>query len=221
MHVILAGYSGLTGSFVLEQLQSHQGVAKIICVGRRQPDDMTKVEFVSIENVKGEISSPEAHAVICCVGTTMAKAGSKEAFRKVDFDIPVNLAKWTRQRASKFILMSSVGANALARNFYLKVKGETEDAVKEAFRGPVFILRPSMLMGPRKEKRLGERIGIIGAKLVSPLLSGKLEVYKAVRAEDVAKAVVYLALNDNAKPDIFLYDGIQRLASTIVGAAGR
>ena len=213
MHIIVAGYTGLTGSFVLQQLQSHQGVAKIICVGRREPENMQKVEFVSIESVKGDTSSPEAHAVICCVGTTMAKAGSKEAFRKVDYDIPVNLAKWTRQRASKFILMSSVGASAAAGNFYLKVKGETEEAVKQSFRGPVFILRPSMLLGPRKEKRLGEKIGIVGAKLISPLLGGKLSVYKGIHVADVAAAMVYIATNDSVQPNIFHYNDIMKLAS--------
>jgi len=213
MHIILAGYTGLTGGFVLQQLQDQQGVEKIICVGRRQPENSFKTEFVPIENVQGEVSSPEVHAVICCVGTTMAKAGSKDAFRKVDYDIPVNLAKWTKQRASKFILMSSVGANALSRNFYLKVKGETEEAVKEAFRGPVFILRPSMLLGPRKEKRLGEKFGIVGAKLLSPLLGGKWSVYKGIHVADVAKAMVQLATDDTVAPKVFVYDDIMKLAS--------
>lgn len=212
MHIILAGYTGLTGSFVLQQLQAHHGVKKIICVGRKPPENNFKTEFVPIENVKGEISSPEAHAVICCVGTTMAKAGSKEAFRKVDFDIPVDLAKWCKQRASKFILMSSVGANAGSGNFYLKVKGETEEAVKEAFRGPVFILRPSMLIGPRKEKRLGERLGIVGAKIFSPLLGGSLSLYKGIHVSNVAAAMVRIATNDNIQPNVFHYNEIMKLA---------
>ncbi|HZG00695.1 MAG TPA: hypothetical protein VEY71_06815, partial [Chitinophagales bacterium] len=171
-------------------------VAKIFCVGRTPPVEPLKTEFISIDNIKGEVGSPEAAAVICCLGTTMAKAGSKEAFEKVDHELPVNLAKWTRQRASKFILMSSVGADAASKNFYLKTKGQTEIDVRNEFRGPVFVLRPSMLMGPRKEKRLGERIGIVGASIASPFLGGKLAVYKPVKAADVAAAMVQLSLND-------------------------
>ena len=212
MHIIIAGYTGLTGSFALAQLQAHQGVEKIICVGRRPPENKTKMEFVPMENVAGEISSPEAHAIICCVGTTMAKAGSKEAFRKVDYDIPLSLARWTKQRASKFILMSSVGADAKSGNFYLKVKGETEAAVKEAFRGPVFILRPSLLLGPRKETRIGEKIAIAGSSIVSPLLGGKLSVYKGIHVSKVAAAMVHLATTDNIEPNIFHYNEIMKLA---------
>ena len=212
MHIILAGYSGLTGSYVLAQLQGRADVAKIVCVGRTPPVEKHKAEFVSIDNVKGEIGSPEAAAVICCIGTTMAKAGSKQAFEKVDHDLPVALAKWTRQRASKFIFMSSVGASAVSGNFYLKTKGRTEEDVRAEFRGPVFVLRPSVLTGPRKEKRLGERIGIVGASAVSPFLAGKLAVYKPVKASDVAAAMVHLALNDGMVPNVLFYDDIIKYA---------
>ena len=214
MHIILAGYSGLTGSSALAQLQAHQGVEKIYCVGRRPPEHDFKTEFVPLDNVKGEISSPEATAVACCVETTMAKAGSKEAFRKVDYDIPVNLAKWTKQRASRFVLMSSVGANISTGNFYLKTKGETEAAVREVFQGPVFVLRPSILLGPRKENRFGERVGIALGKIAAPLMFGKYGVYKPIKAEDVAAAMVNLATSDSSAPEVLHYDEIMRLART-------
>ena len=127
------------------------------------------------------------------LGTTIATAGSKEAFYKVDHDLVIDFAKNAKDAGAKtFALVSSVGANPKTSNFYLKVKGETEKDLEAMGFESLIILRPSMLMGERKEFRLGELIGKGAMTLLNPIMIGSLSKYKGIQGKTVANAMVKL-----------------------------
>ncbi|HEX6168962.1 MAG TPA: semialdehyde dehydrogenase, partial [Chitinophagaceae bacterium] len=130
--------------------------------------------------------------LFCAIGSTMKKVkGDKEAYRKIDFEIPVKLARFCKMTGcEKFILVSSAGANSQSRNFYQRLKGETDEAVKGSGLKTIHIMRPSLLLGERKEFRLGENIG----KAIMTSLSFLIpEKYKAIQGRDVAKVMLALA----------------------------
>lgn len=136
------------------------------------------------ELVKGDV-------VFCCLGTTIKTAGSQEAFKKVDFTFPTEFAKIAKQNGiSTFLLQSSLGANAKSNNFYLKVKGETEEAIQNLSFNSFATFRPSMLLGDRLEFRLGEKIGKIIMRALAFLFIGKLKRYKAIHVNQVAKTMI-------------------------------
>ncbi|MFT4940250.1 MAG: hypothetical protein ACI88A_003302, partial [Paraglaciecola sp.] len=127
-------------------------------------------------------------------GSTIKKAGSKTAFRKVDFEyVHVAAQLASEQHAASFVWISSVGANARSTNFYLKVKGELEDAIF-AMSGlkNASAVRPSLLLGERQESRFAETLGINVSRLLAPLMIGPLEKYKPIDAEDVAAQMISL-----------------------------
>ena len=134
---------------------------------------------------------PALDAAFCCLGTTIKKAGSESAFRKIDFDATVAFAKASREAGARsFAIVSSVGASPASSNFYLRVKGETEAAVVALGFERVAILRPSFLVGTRAESRPGEKIGIAMASALAFLFVGPLRKYRAVNAELVATAML-------------------------------
>ncbi|HKP74220.1 MAG TPA: oxidoreductase, partial [Longimicrobiaceae bacterium] len=132
--------------------------------------------------------------VFCCLGTTIAKAGSQEAFYRVDHDYPVAAAKLASERGAKrFLIVTALGGNPASRVFYNRVKGEVErDVAAFPFEG-VGILRPSLILGPRDERRPAEAWAQKLAPLASPLLWGPLRKYRAIPATAVAAAMVRLA----------------------------
>lgn len=137
----------------------------------------------------------ELHAqdVFCCLGTTLSKAGSKEAFRKVDYDYPLALAAIAGQNQSEqFLLVSAQGANSRSRFFYNRVKGEVEYSISKLDLPAIHILRPSLLLGSRQERRLGELIAQKASQLIPWV--GPIKKYKPVPAATVARAMLQLAL---------------------------
>ena len=148
--------------------------------------------------------------VFCAVGTTQKKVkGDKEAYRKIDYDIPVHAARFCKMTGCKtFVFVSSVGANSKSNNFYLKLKGEVEDAVKEVGLESVHIMRPSMLLGNREEFRFGEKIGSPLMKAFSFLLPSK---YKPIEATDVAKAMIRASKETKKGFFVYEYNEIRKL----------
>jgi uncharacterized protein YbjT (DUF2867 family) len=142
---------------------------------------------------------------ICAIGTTMRLAGSQSAFRAVDFDIAVDFALAARGAGvGHMIIVSSVGADPASSNFYLRTKGEMEEAVRSLGFDRLDILRPGLLRGDRgPERRLGERIGVIASPLVNLFLRGGLAKYAAIDARAVATAIVRLAGEDS--PGTFIH----------------
>ncbi|MFI5135097.1 MAG: NAD(P)H-binding protein, partial [Chitinophagales bacterium] len=173
---LLFGGTGLIGKELLKRLANdpHYGLIKVF-VRRKMTIKLLNVEMVEMnfEKLNESSSLISGDDCFCALGTTMRKAGSREAFRKVDFDHVVAIAKLAKQNGVKrFIVVSSIGADASSSNFYLRTKGEMEDALKQLSFEQLIIIRPSILLGKRNEFRLGERIGIFFARILSPLMFG-------------------------------------------------
>ena len=207
MTATLVGATGLIGSFLLEELlnDAHFDTVRILI---RRPIDFTHpklekkiIDFNDSDSLLVALSNSDV--VFCSIGTTNKKVkGDKEAYRKIDFDIPVKLARLCKMTGGeKFILVSSAGANLRSRNFYQRLKGETEEAVKSVGLETLHIMRPSLLLGERKEFRLGENIG----KAVMTSLSFLIpDTYKAIQGKDVAR--VMLGLAKKKEEGIFVHD---------------
>jgi uncharacterized protein YbjT (DUF2867 family) len=205
----LAGATGLVGGFLLKQLIASKRYARVVVLTRRTVHtEGPKVDqrIVNFDQLAAT-DLPAADDVFCALGTTINKAGSQEVFRHVDLDFPLALAvKAVDRNAKQFLLVSSVGANAKSKNFYLRTKGELEYAVSALRFKAIHIFRPSILVGPREERRAGERAGLVFMKLVSPVLVGGLRKYRAIAAEDVARAMVAAAAMEGSEKSVHEYD---------------
>jgi uncharacterized protein YbjT (DUF2867 family) len=154
-----------------------------------------------------------ADVVFCCLGTTIKTAGSEQNFRKVDYTYCLELAKAAKtQGAKQFILVSSLGADDKSSNFYLRTKGEIENAIAALNFDAFCILRPSMLLGDRKETRIGETIGKFFMQATGFLFAGPLKKYKAIDAKTVARCMVELAKSSEPGKMIFENDVIVHYA---------
>src|SRR6188474_3062999 len=196
MTATLVGATGLIGGYLLEELLNDPYFNTVRILIRR-PVNITHpklekkiVDFNESDSVLVALSNSDV--VFCAIGSTMKKVkGDKDAYRKIDFDIPVNIARFCKMTGCEnLILVSSAGANAKSMNFYQRLKGETDEAVKEVGPKTIHIMRPSLLLGDRKEFRLGENIGKVVMTTLAFLIPGK---YKAIQGKDVAKVMVSLA----------------------------
>ncbi|RAK63947.1 oxidoreductase [Hymenobacter edaphi] len=210
---LIAGASGLVGSQLLPLLLSCGRYTKVISVGRRPLPLMHPLlvqRTVDFDHLEDHRLSLIADDVFCCLGTTMRQAGSKEAFYKVDYLYVVKLAALTAANfAAQFMVVSAMGADAHSSFYYNRVKGDMEASVRQAPFRSVHIFRPSLLLGARPEKRLGEQIGAVLLKLVNPLLLGPLRRYRAVAAQAVAQAMLNAAYQDGGGVRVHLSDEIQ------------
>jgi len=154
--------------------------------------DVHQVDFDALEAHAGLFGVDD---IFCCLGTTIRKAGSREAFRRVDLDYPLQAARLGRAAgARQFLLVSAVGADPSSRVFYNRVKGEVEAAVPGVGYPRMVIFRPSLLLGEREESRPGERVAEWVMRPLGPLMRGPLARYRPVEAERVARAMVRRAL---------------------------
>ena len=212
---LVAGASGLVGGHLLQLLLADGAYARVVTLVRRElPARHPKLEqrVVDFGTLDAFSDIPRTDDVFCCLGTTIKTAGSRAAFRKVDHDYVVGLARLgVRAGARQFLLVSALGADPASRIFYSRVKGEVERAVRQLpgqpYRG-VQIFRPSFLMGARAEVRLAERIGVPLARVLAPLMVGPLRRYRPIHAADVARAMVQIAEEAPRGPNVFEYDGI-------------
>ncbi len=194
---IIFGVTGLTGKALLHNIVVDARYSKIHIVTRRPCGFIhPKVEEIlfNYKNFK-ELPSIKADHVFCCLGTTIKKAGSKEAQQIIDRDYPIDIAKYANTLgAEKMVTVSSIGADAKSSNFYLRTKGEMEEGVKSNFKHSVFV-RPSFLLGNREEMRIGERIGIALFSIINPLLFGGLSKYKGIQVSQLSKAMINACFN--------------------------
>ncbi len=213
---LIAGASGLVGSHLLEQLLESPEYDRVIALGRRplerrHPKLVTVVaDFGALDRVETGLRCDD---VFCCLGSTIKQAGSPENFRAVDQGAVLAFA-WVAQRngAARFFLVSSLGADASSRFLYNRVKGETEEALEVLGFSTLAIFRPSLLLGPRREFRLGERLSAAVLWLAEPLLLGRLRQYRAIQAEVLARAMVRCSLGRQGQDVlIFRSDEIQDL----------
>ena len=190
---LVIGATGLVGEETLKQLLNSAQYSKVIGLTRRPLDiKHAKLENPVVDFDKpGQYSSIKADDVYCAMGTTIGKAGSQAAFRRVDFEIPLLVAKLALDNgAAKFILVSSMGADAKSMVFYSRTKGELEQALAQLKYKAVLIFRPSILLGNRKEYRAGEAIGRFAAEKLSFLFAGPLAKYKGTPVDLLAKAMI-------------------------------
>jgi len=215
-NALVAGASGLIGGYLLDELLERPQWKSISSLVRRPSgrhhEKLTEfvADFEHLQNAK----LPDIDDAFIALGTTIKTAGSQEAFRQVDFDAILAVGRRARAAGAKrLVVVSSIGADATAKNFYLRVKGETEEALEKLGFTELHLLRPSMLYGPREESRPGERIGIALSRVIAPTLLGPLRPYRPIHAQKVAQAMVGCALAGGAGNHIHTYDNLLRLAS--------
>jgi uncharacterized protein YbjT (DUF2867 family) len=203
----LIGGTGLIGGELLKLLLDDPAYSTVKLLVRRPVAlEHPKLEKRLVDFNDGDsllIALANSDVTFCTVGTTQKKVkGDRAAYRKVDYDIPVNAARFCRMTGCKtFVLVSAVGANSKSSNFYLRFKGEVEETVRGIGIEAVHIMRPSWLLGNRKEFRPMEKFGLPVLRLLSSLLPSK---YKAIEAKDVARAM--LVTSKLGVPGYFVYE---------------
>ncbi|HSX87054.1 MAG TPA: oxidoreductase [Pseudomonas sp.] len=205
-HILLAGATGLTGEHLLDRLLNEPTVERVLAPSRRP-----LAAHPHLENPVGELLdllpqlSGKVDSAFCCLGSTIKQAGSQEAFRAVDHDLVLAFAKRARELGARHLLViSALGADANSSVFYNKVKGETEEALKAQGWPQLTLVRPSLLLGPRNEFRLGER-------LAAPFMRWLPGKYRGIEATVLARALWRLALEEGEGVRVVESDQLRRL----------
>ena len=207
LRALVLGATGLVGRECLNLLLNHPHYSEVVVLTRNS----TEIYHPKLKEYKIDFDFLErwAHCfeginhVFCCLGTTMKTARSKEAFKKVDFDIPLRCAEMAKEKkVDNFILISSIGANKKSKISYSRIKGEIEEKIGDLRLQSFSVLRPSLLLGERKENRRGERVGSFFAKKVGPLMLGPLRPYRAVSSQKVAETMISLANQESIRHGI-------------------
>ncbi|MFZ1640516.1 MAG: NAD(P)H-binding protein [Candidatus Contendobacter sp.] len=200
VRVLLVGATGLVGGHCLDRLLADDAIGPVTVLTRRplaRVDPKLTAHVVDFDHLRDRAKTIVADAVLCCLGTTHRAAGSPEAFAKVDHIYVAELAKLAVARgASRFVLVSVVGADPSSPVFYNRVKGRAEAAISELPFKAVHILRPSLLLGERPEPRPAEDWSKQFAPVWSLLMWGPLSRYRPITAEIVAARMVELAKSD-------------------------
>tara|TARA_B100001250_G_C19597426_1_gene699064 strand:- start:162 stop:821 length:660 start_codon:yes stop_codon:yes gene_type:complete len=215
---LIFGSSGLVGSHLLDLIIQDNNYNKIKLFVRSEHTktnsklQIIKIDFNNLENHKNLIVGDDC---FFCIGTTRKKTPDKNEYKKVEHSLPVSVAKIAKSNSvNKFIYISSLGANPKAASLYLKNKGEAEEELIKMNFTNLLILRPSILLGNRKENRFGEKIGIFAMKTISPLFLGKLKKYKPINVKNVAKTMLQVAKKHYQK-NIFESDEIMRIGTDV------
>jgi len=216
---VIAGSTGLIGSQLLRLLLDDPNYGRVVALVRRPQaanrshyGDKYREIVVAFDDL-GVVPAVPADAAFCALGTTIKKAGSREAFARVDHAAVVNFAYWARSgEAASFAVVSSIGAGPGKGSFYLAVKGEMEEGVVEQRFPATHIFRPSVLLGDRPESRPAERLAANLLQLTAPLMIGPLRPYRAVAAETVARAMIAASASEARGRFVHTYAGIVDLA---------
>jgi uncharacterized protein YbjT (DUF2867 family) len=209
--VLLLGATGLVGGELLRQLLADATVSEVIALTRRPlaRADKLRSEVTDFDRLDDHDEAFDVDQIFCALGTTIKQAGSQDAFRRVDYEIPLAAAKLGAEHGVKdFLLVSALGASAQSRVFYNRVKGDLEDALRRLPYRSLTIARPSLLVGERAKPRLGEQIGM----RLGWLAPGK---YRPVRAELVAAALAAAARQPEPGMRIIESDEIQRITARV------
>ena len=203
---LLFGSSGLIGGHLLSILIQNNDYNKIKIFVRSEPEiKNSKIEIIKVDfnNLKKNIKDIKGDDCFFCIGTTKKSSPDKNEYKRIERDMPVEIAEIAKANLiNSFIYVSSGFANSKNSGAYLRYKGEVEEELKKLNFSKLGIMRPSFLMGNRKEKRFGEKIGIFLFKLLSPLFLGPLKKMKPIHSEKVAKAMIKVA-NEDIQQSIF------------------
>lgn len=214
---LIIGSTGLIGSQLLNLLLDSNDYLKVITFVKRD----TGIKHPKLTQHIIDFDKPETYKELvvgddffCTIGTTIKKAGSQKAFRKVDFEYPRQFAAFALQnKVRQYLIISSLGADANSGNFYLKTKGEIQDFLKDCNFESVAVLQPSLLLGNRTEFRVGEKVGAFFMKTLSFLFLGNLKKYKPIEGKTVAKALLKIAQTNNKGFKIYESDAIQEIGN--------
>jgi uncharacterized protein YbjT (DUF2867 family) len=213
---LLAGASGLTGSYVLDALLDAPDFGRVIAVTRRplaREHARLANRIVQFDRMEAQLRGLTCDVALCCLGTTLARAGSRESFREVDVDYVVAFARTARAaRAQRFVVMSSAGADSHSRNFYLRTKGEMEEELAAVGFPALDILQPGLLLAWRPEMRPLELAAMAFMPLANPFLVGRRAAFRGISARKVAAAMLGAARSGRAGVQRYVNPGIQALA---------
>jgi uncharacterized protein YbjT (DUF2867 family) len=213
---IIAGATGLVGSLCLKQLLDDPAYAQVTAMLRRpsgHSHPKLTEKIVDFGNL-GSLAPIAADDAFCALGTTNSKAGSQETYRKIDFGYAKSFAELALAGGAKqFALVSSVGANARSRTFYLRTKGEIEDAVAALPFQSVHIFQPSFLMGERQEHRTGEGAGLALARILQFAFVGGFSKYRPILAATVAAAMIAAAKRSTPGVQRYFFRDMEALAT--------
>jgi uncharacterized protein YbjT (DUF2867 family) len=218
VRIALVGATGMIGMSLIRFALGKSGLFRIVGIARREaslPKGARMEMLIADPAGWGDaIAAAQADVLVCALGTTWRKSGKDEAaFRAVDHDLVLSCAKAGREAGIRqFILISSIGAEPGARNFYLGVKGEIERAVGKLGYPRYDVLRPGLLRGPREEVRPAERLGMIASPIADLLLHGQFRKYRSIKADTIARAIVGLTREKAAGRFVFEHDAILRAA---------
>ena len=200
---LLFGVSGLVGGHLLNQLIKNNNYSKIKLFVRSVPQisdpkiEIIETDFNNLENHNEDIKGDDC---FFCIGTTKQNSPDKNQYQRVELEVPKQIAQIAKSNSiNSFVFISSGYADPKSSGDYLKFKGQVEEELKSLNFTKLGIMRPSFLMGNRKEKRIGEKIGILVFKLLSPLLLGPLKKMKPINSKIVAKAMVAFVQSDTQK----------------------
>lgn len=213
---IILGATGLTGAILLQKLIADERYESIKLFSRSKieglPDKVIQFigDLLKLDQFKADFTADE---VYCCIGTTSKKTPDKKRYKEIDYGIPVAAAQLSKENnIATFLVVSALGANKNSTVFYNKTKGEMEQDVLKKQVKNTFILRPSLIGGDRKERRILEKIGLVVFKIIQPLFIGKLKKYQIINAESIAQAMLNLANNNNSEEVIITSNEIKKIA---------
>ena len=212
-HVVLAGATGLVGGHLLQQLLDDADIADVVALTRRPlpiPHPKLVPAVVDFAHL-ADLALPHVDDCFLCLGTTIRAAGSPDAFRQVDFALPLAIAQMALAAgATRCFVVSAMGADARSRVFYNRVKGELEDALNALPLRTVVAFRPALLDGDRTEYRAGEHAALAVLRPLGSLLPAR---WRPVAASTVARAMMGAARRDEAGRSVIEADAIQRFAT--------
>lgn len=192
---VVFGATGLIGIELVGELLNNDAYEQVVVAVRKelpiQNSRLVQVIVHDFTNLPDHKRKLNATDYFCCIGTTIKTAGSQDAFRNVDFGIPVQIARLAQELGvPNMVVVSSVGADAGSGNFYLRTKGDMEQSVRSCYKGNLKFVRPSLLMGNRTEYRFGERLAAVFMKALGWMFIGPLKKYRGIHANQVAKAMI-------------------------------
>jgi len=214
--ILLAGASGFVGNLALDELLESTDIGRVYAItrrplGREHPRLANRI--VRFEQIESQLKGLTCQAALCSLGTTIRQAGSERAFREVDFDAVLAFARTAKAaQAQRFVVVSSAGADPASKNFYLRTKGEMEEALVGVGFTSLDILQPSLLLGWRGEIRPLELLGSVFMPLVNPFLTGKREPFRAIPARTVAAAMAGATRSGRRGVQRYTYSAIQSLS---------
>lgn len=205
---VVVGATGMVGQEVVRRLLDDEEYGHVVTLARRKLNlsheklEQLIIDFEDMDEIQDYL---RGSIVFCLLGTTMKRAGSQEAFRKVDYDYPLKLGQLAQEAgAGSYLIVTATGSNARSKIFYSRVKGQLEEELQRIPFERLHILRPSLLLGERSEFRLGERMATMLAPIFSIFLVGSLKKYKPIHASTIATSMI--ALSKEQREGVFIHE---------------